>query len=171
MSWFAIKNGQSKNLLRAGCDLLFPPTCLICNREIKLSGEVNVSSSDLQNGTKSLSERSIRSGATIPPDIEELLGQVCVCTECYRELMGVHQSFCQRCGGNVSSPPELVVVNCRLCHDAKFRFASVTTLGRYQDLLRNAVLRIKYPNEHGLSQCARGIALRVAVAPVDGQAV
>jgi ComF family protein len=85
-------------------------------------------------------------------ELLNLLKRVAICEECAKELIKPEQNFCRRCGGHTDQPLNIKVVDCRLCRDTRFRFASVTILGRYQDLLQNTVLRIKRSNAQGLAQ-------------------
>jgi ComF family protein len=129
MGWIASKKHRARELLNSGRDLLFPPTCLVCHRAIDAQDEASGNS-----------------------DLLELLKRVAICTECVAGLVNVEQNFCRRCGGHTDQPLSIKVVDCRLCRDTRFRFASVTILGRYQDLLQSAVLRIKRSNAQGLAR-------------------
>lgn len=129
MGWIASKKRRVKEMLNSGRDLLFPPTCLVCER-----------ANDVQNQTN------------VEEELIEVLRRVAICGDCAKELVKPEQNFCRRCGGHTDQPLNIKVVDCRLCRDTRFRFASVTILGRYQDLLQNTVLRIKRSNAQGLAR-------------------
>jgi len=75
-----------------------------------------------------------------------------ICAGCRRELVPRRHGFCRRCGAATESAPGIFVEICHDCQGAEYRFERVFCLGRYDDLLRDCLLRIKRPGHEGLAR-------------------
>ena len=123
---------------RHATDLVYPPQCVFCEAELPES----------------------------PAD------DIALCAECRTKLAPSQQATCPRCGAaldqlppnpiaDVVNSPAVVAADCRHCRGTKFAFATVISLGRYRDHLREAVLRMKLPHGEAL---AMALAKRLAAA-------
>ena len=112
--WNSLPTFWKTNLRSAGLDLLFPPVCAACDKEIS-------------------SEEKIA-----------------LCDACQKEFTQPVGKCCPRCGGSHLSPSKSGT-RCASCRRYRYRFSQVAFLGKYEQGLRRAVLRIKQPNEEMLS--------------------
>jgi ComF family protein len=69
-----------------------------------------------------------------------------LCEQCRGDVVD-RRSACDRCGG--AAPPATTGANCPHCHGARLHFDAVVRLGRYEGLLRTAVLRMKTEKNPG----------------------
>jgi ComF family protein len=103
-------------------DLLFPPHCTLCDRDIE----------------PDTADRSKASDAS-PPEYSPL--DVSLCRECVLELTPPSRFACRRCGSTLQAPPERPW--CPRCRGVKTRFTETIAFGEYDGLLRQAVLGMK----------------------------
>ncbi len=105
----------------AGFRLLFPRRCAWCDAELPEPAE-------------------------LPDRARELLG-VQVCGECEQAMVPAEWSACGRCAAP-RSPWAVDGAECPACRGSNLKFHAAVALGRYEELLREAVLRMKrYPGE------------------------
>lgn len=104
-----------RQLVHAGVDFCFPPSCPGCQR-ISFSGP---------------EEGALRHGIRL-------------CAECERTIVPVIPHSCRRCGAPVGEYTE-TEEGCGLCAKTSFMFAGMVRLGIHRDLLRTAVLQGKEP--------------------------
>lgn len=77
---------------------------------------------------------------------------VSLCQTCRRELLPSRGPRCRRCAQRVPEEFAGSEKRCPHCRKEKLRFASGVALGSYSGLLRQAVLRLKYPGEEALAR-------------------
>jgi ComF family protein len=75
----------------------------------------------------------------------------CLCAGCEAATSTDPHLVCRRCSSTVG--PHVPVDNgCPRCQDERYNFESVTRLGLYDGLLREAILRMKQPNGDALAE-------------------
>ena len=78
----------------------------------------------------------------------EAADSVPLCADCRKNLVDARPA-CPRCGGPLPSTGE-TLLSCPNCPRRPARFDAVVRLGRYEQTLRDAVLRCKHPGEEPL---------------------
>jgi ComF family protein len=73
------------------------------------------------------------------------------CATCVKELTDDPFPTCQRCSSTVG-PHVPLERGCSQCRDEDFRFDAAIRLGRYQGVLRELILRIKYGGAEELAE-------------------
>jgi len=73
-----------------------------------------------------------------------------LCLPCRRELAGKQAAACPRCAARVAELPG-ETAECGSCRKSRFRFREAVSLGRYEESLREAVLRVKRPHHQPLA--------------------
>ncbi len=79
-----------------------------------------------------------------------------LCSECRRQLAPPNAPTCRRCG---SPLPQYwgEIDRCPRCFDRKYRFDRTLTLGTYEGMLREAVLRMKHAEHEPLVHAMAGL--------------
>ena len=73
------------------------------------------------------------------------------CSSCRQGLFSDSQETCPRCAGTIG-PFAAIEGRCHACRDETFAFDQVSRLGRYDGLLRDAILRLKHQRGEGLAE-------------------
>lgn len=114
--------GLAGSWLAAGIDLLFPPSCVLCRRDI-----VRDSPADVAGSRQASAGRGAR-GASVSE----------ICAACVADLVdGVGR--CPWCGA------EMRAAGCGACPGRARDHDGIVVLGGYRDGLREAVIRAKRP--------------------------
>jgi ComF family protein len=79
----------------------------------------------------------------------EFEDRVLLCQDCRKALVDDGPA-CRRCGASLARESDSLD-GCEQCHNERPRYAEVVRLGRYQDTLRSAVLRIKRVSQQPLA--------------------
>ena len=100
-----------------------------------------------------------------------LAEQTHFCALCRQELFTDPESTCPRCAGTVG-PFAVIDGRCHACRNESFAFEQVLRLRRYDGLLREVILRLKYQRGEGLAELlgecwAKEAAARFAALHVD----
>ena len=74
------------------------------------------------------------------------------CHECLSELLNFESNRCEICSA-VIGPNLRSETGCYYCQDDKFKFERVTTLGTYENLLKEAILRGKVGHDVVIFAC------------------
>jgi len=84
---------------------------------------------------------------------EQLLSdaETLACHRCRQALVEDSSPKCQRCAGTVG-PYSSVEAGCPACRGEKYHFDAVFRLGRYEGLLREVILRMKYAPGEALAE-------------------
>lgn len=129
------------NLLKTGVHLLsrlvFPPRCVLCDREI----------------------------FELPEDDNLCNGYFC--PDCSEALLVPRWPGCPFCGAHLAGNPP-VRSRCKYCDHANFDFDRVVTLGKYDGVLRDAVLRIKKPRQQVLTFALADAFCQLRRKDIDG---
>ena len=103
-------------------DLLFPPHCALCDRDIEPDASDGLKPGDTSN-------------------TEYMPLNVSLCRECVMKLTPPPRFACRRCGSTLQGPPQRPW--CSRCRGLKVRFSRTLAFGEYDGLLREAVLGMK----------------------------
>lgn len=130
--------GRILSGLRAAADLLYPPACPWCRREVR-DPATSASSGSLagESSPDSAAAAATRSAAGL-------------CEECCRTLAAEGGEWCPRCAARVG-PYGSLPEGCRHCRDEGYGFRSAVTLGMYDGELRPAILASKQAAGEGLA--------------------
>ncbi|MDZ4820679.1 MAG: phosphoribosyltransferase family protein [Planctomycetota bacterium] len=77
--------------------------------------------------------------------------QPMLCEPCTVKLLADRLPKCDRCASSITEL-DAGAPDCIRCRKEKYQFERVLALGRYQDALREAVLKTKYPTEEPLTR-------------------
>jgi ComF family protein len=83
-------------------------------------------------------------------DIAEPEDRLPICESCRRLLVPEHWVGCRHCGGAILGDGESSD-NCPSCNDPPLLFDRAVVLGRYQNEVREVVLKMKHPRNENLS--------------------
>ncbi len=83
-------------------------------------------------------------------------GDKTLCGDCRAALLDETQPACARCAAPLPWQARGGEA-CARCRDDKFAFVAVTTLGVYQGMLQDAILRMKQPQEEALTIALGGV--------------
>jgi ComF family protein len=93
------------------------------------------------------------------------MGKSDFCLECHNQLVIDPHRTCQRCastlGANLPDGPD-----CSRCRGQSFAFERVIRLGPYEDLRREAVLRMKHGYNEGLAEAVGELWAQEALGPL-----
>ena len=84
-------------------------------------------------------------------EMEKLLDGIALCVNCREALPRIAWATCQRCAARVPEIPGCVP-DCKHCRDHKLQFDGTLTLGLYEGLLRDLVLKMKEDVSNRLAQ-------------------
>ena len=108
---------MARRLFHAAEDLLYPPACAFCRRDVSATGRCRAGQ-----------------GTCRAP---------LLCDSCCGEIAPPLATVCQRCGAPVG--PHVTTENgCIHCHRDRFPFRRVYSLGVYDGRLRDACLQLKH---------------------------
>lgn len=117
--------GSAGTWLAAGIDLLFPPTCVLCRRDmVRPSAVTGACGEGESGGALSHGPTTVAVGEFCAACVVQLVDTSPRCPSCASEM---HAGACRRCRGRTRD------------HDG------IVVLGGYGDGLREAVLRAKRP--------------------------
>ncbi len=125
-------------LCRAAYSFVFPPSCPLCHRELE--------------------------SATLPIDGHSVTP--ILCPDCTSEVTPPAGNRCQRCGEPLG-PHVRSDAGCPMCRPREFRFERVVRLGLYDDLLRDACIRGKAPQNEPLSAALANLLWLLERAALD----
>lgn len=122
-------------------NLVFPPTCVLCETRFSLEGR--------------------------EPSFEK----IAICDDCLGRILvpSLKKPRCSRCSAIV--PLNSVGTNqglgCMVCRQAKWKFESITSLGNYEGLLRDSVIDLK---KSGLDEIAIQLGKLLAITHIESLA-
>jgi ComF family protein len=92
-------------------------------------------------------------------DLAEPEDHVPICAACCRRLVPETWIGCRHCGSAMAAGEESSE-SCSLCKYPPLHFDAVVTVGRYQDELRDVVLRMKHPRHENLAMAMGQVLAR-----------
>ncbi len=89
--------------------------------------------------------------------------EILLCDECRRRLAPADRSQCERCAAAIPST-QRGESDCSRCRSESFRFEKVFALGRYENELRQAVLRMKRRHDEPLTRAVGSLMVETLLA-------
>jgi ComF family protein len=126
---------EIKNLLPHAIDILFPPRCLVCERDLKLA---DIDSKEILPPFRSIWERIIDERA--------------FCPTCFSELPFIRGPVCARCGSPLSIENYQQPDICGECLVFPPPFISAISLGFYGGSLQKSIELLKYRNQRSIAR-------------------